>query len=246
MQVIKPSYEILNSPNWDEVIIGLEKAIRTCYKSEKKIDAGTADRLIRNIISRGHESTLEHYSMSVRFICDRGVSHELVRHRHCSFSQESTRYVNYSPDGTNNEGDMQFILPCWMDDKYLGTWDMHDIISARSLDSESVGLSWIASMLNSQNEYNSLISKGWNPEHARTVLPNSLKTEIVVTTNIRDWRHLLGLRCDKTAHPQMRELMVPLQKELAEVCPTLFDSIKYENEDWTSIKPRSTKAKGAV
>lgn len=111
MKVIKPSYEIINEPNWDAVLVSLERAIRTCYKSEKKIDVGTANKLIRSIIKRGHESTLEHHSLSVRFVCDRGVSHELVRHRLCSFSQESTRYVNYSPEGDNNEGDMQFVLP---------------------------------------------------------------------------------------------------------------------------------------
>jgi thymidylate synthase (FAD) len=247
MEAIKPTYEIVNEPNWDDVIIGLEKAIRTCYKSEKAINAGTADKLIRNIIKRGHESTLEHHSMTVRFVCDRGVSHELVRHRHCSFSQESTRYVNYAPNQVNNQGDMKFILPCWVDDDMLGSWDtdklFHDTTSYYECDMEyPPEFEWVKGCIDSQQQYRNLIDKGWNPEHARTVLPNSLKTEIVVTSNMRDWRHIFSLRCDKTAHPQMRELMVPLWEELSVKCPTLFDSIEFENEDWTTIKKRITKA----
>ena len=251
MEVIKPSFEILNNPDWDEVLIGLEKAIRTCYKSEKEINAGTADKLIRNIIKRGHESTLEHYSMSVRFICDRGVSHEMVRHRHCSFSQESTRYVNYSPDSKNNQGDMKFILPCWMTDDYLGSWSYESFMKSLDQYKSEDGVinpnivpaeyDWVIGMIDCQDSYNAMIEKGWNAEHARSVLPNSLKTEIVVTSNIRDWRHMLGLRCDKTAHPQMRELMVPLLDELIVKCPTLFDSVEFEHEDWTYIKQRETK-----
>jgi thymidylate synthase (FAD) len=242
MQVIKPSYEIVNEPDWDQVTMGLEKAIRVCYKSEKNITPDSANKLIRNIIERGHESTLEHHSMTIRFVCDRGVSHELVRHRLCSFSQESTRYVNYSPDGKNNEGDMQFILPCWMDDKYLGAWHTRwDNFIAEQDDYESGAVHWLSAMEGAQGLYNELIEKGWNPEHARSVLPNSLKTEIVMTTNMRDWRHIFMLRCDKTAHPQMRELMMPLWAELSTKCPTLFDSVEFEEEDYTVIKQRSTK-----
>lgn len=207
MKVIKPSYKILNEPDWDSVIISLEKAIRTCYKSEKKIDAGTADKLIRNIISRGHESTLEHASMSVRFVCDRGVSHEMVRHRHCSFSQESTRYVSY------DASKIEFIQPPWLEK--VGPERYH----------------WITALESCAMHYQDLLGLGWKPEQARSVLPNSLKTEIVVTTNIRDWRHILHLRCDKTAHPQMRELMVPLWEELCIKCPTLFDSITFNRAE---------------
>jgi thymidylate synthase (FAD) len=225
MHVIKPNYEIINEPDWDAVIISLEKAIRTCYKSEKKIDAGTADKLIRSIISRGHESTLEHASMSVRFVCDRGVSHEMVRHRLCSFSQESTRYVNYSPEGKNNEGDMQFILPPWLDGTqtegryHLAHFDGWEVKRPEHI--------WLQSMIEANRAYILLIEQGWKPEQARSVLPNSLKTEIVVTTNMRDWRHIFHLRCDKTAHPQMRELMLPLYCELRKKCPALFDSVKF-------------------
>jgi len=521
MELIKPSYEIVNEPDWDEVTIALEKAIRTCYKSEKEINAGTADKLIRTIIENGHESTLEHASITVRFVIDRGVSHEFVRHRHCGFcldedtvvtafkggksktskrwtlkqlwdyqndpkrkgrlklirlrsvnkdgilvrnkiksiidsgvkdllevkcvsgrsikataqhrfltdegwqklgnlkagdrltangldlydnkewlykkyieenntlkemavlmgccvsivtrtlrkhninkplsmrknrkggygrkktykecdeiskrmtgeknprwkgdaigssagylrankmytpdicwgcgskehlerhhmdkdptnnekenikflcrschkafhvgsgvlsvfsdeivsiipcgknrtfdiemeeephnfvanglvvhnSQESTRYVNYQGK------EMQFILPCWMDDKFLGNWKVESISTVLEPSTES---RWMWSILGAQEDYDSLIKDGWKPEEARSVLPNSLKTELVITTNMRDWRHMFMLRCDKTAHPQMREVMQPLYMELVKKCPTLFDSVKFEAED---------------
>ena len=206
MKIIKPSWEIINEPNWDETMLQLERAMRVCYKSEDKIAEGSAEKLIRNIIKRGHESTLEHVSMSVKFICDRGVSHEMTRHRHCSFSQESTRYVKY-------DGDMEFILPCWM-------------ASVDNITNQSE-VEWAYAMKTSESQYKHLLDEVWSPQQARAVLPNSLKTEIVMTTNIRDWRHIFKLRCDKTAHPQMRELMIPLYDYLNEKCPVLFDDIQF-------------------
>lgn len=218
MKVIKPSYEIINEPDWSQVLVDMERAIRTCYKSEDKIDVGTADKLIRSIIKRGHESTLEHTSLSVRFVCDRGVSHELVRHRHCSFSQESTRYVNYGKEG------MQFILPCWIEDD---SPRCQDGTCLNVCDGEDSSCEWFETMKRAESAYNLLLSDGWKPEQARSVLPNSLKTELVMTTNLRDWRHIFSLRCDKAAHPQMRELMIPLWEELCEKCPTIFDSVEF-------------------
>jgi thymidylate synthase (FAD) len=217
MKIIKPSYEIINEPNWDSAVLQLEKAMRTCYKSEAKITKGSAEKLIKNIIKQGHESTLEHISMSVKFICDRGISHELVRHRHCSFSQESTRYVKY-------DGDMEFILPCWMDKFFLGEWGLAKLSKYIPLGKD---YHWTAAMLNSEKSYQSMLSAGFAPQQARSVLSNSLKTEIVMTTNLRDWRHIFHLRSDKTAHPQMRELMIPLYNELVVKCPIIFDSVEF-------------------
>ena len=229
IKVIKPSYEIVNEPNWDEVLIALEKAIRTCYKSEKKIDAGTADKLIRSIIERGHESTLEHQMMTVRFIADRGFLAEITRHRHCSFSVESTRYVGYSKDAKNYKGLTEYILPCWLDDKLVGEWSgarlLREPYHLESPDADDAATRWVNACMIAQASYDDLIRYDWKPEQARSVLPNSLKTEIVISTNFRDWRHLLGLRTSKYAHPQMRELMVPLLDELKKKCPTLFDSV---------------------
>ena len=209
MKIIKPSWEILNEPDWDATLLQLEKAMRTCYKSEDKISEGSAERLIRSIIKRGHESTLEHVSFTVKFICDRGVSHELVRHRLFSFSQESTRYVNYSGK------DMEFILPCWL-------------VGADFKDPDTGKAEWVYSCDFAEQRYAFLLSKGWTPQQARSVLPNSLKTEIITTGNIRSWRHFFKLRCDKTAHPQMRELAIPLWEYLAEKCPVIFDSVEFE------------------
>jgi thymidylate synthase (FAD) len=205
MKIIRPSWEILNEPNWGEVMLQLERAMRTCYKSEDKITEGSAEKLIRSIIARGHESTLEHISFSVKFIVDRGVSHELVRHRHCSFSQESTRYVKY-------DGEMEFIMPPWVS-AHIEAGDTDDV--------------WLSSMAFAEERYRALLGRGWLPQQARSVLPNSLKTEIVVTTNLRDWRHIFHLRCDKTAHPQMREVMVPLYDYLVSKCPAIFDTVAF-------------------
>jgi len=225
MKIIKPSWEIIDEPNWDDTMIQLERAMRTCYKSEDKITTGSAEKLIHNIIDRGHESTLEHVSFGVRFVCDRGVSHELVRHRHCSFSQESTRYVKY-------DGEMEFILPCWMNEKFLnGVWDF-ETYRHYNVDGGLSGLTdqelrWVYSCLVSEESYKRLIDGGWSPQQARSVLPNSLKTEIVMTTNLRDWRHIFHLRCDKSAHPQLRELMIPLYDYLSIQCPVIFDTVKF-------------------
>ena len=199
----RPSYQIINEPNWAEALQQLERAARTCYKSEESITPESAEKLIRSVIKRGHESVLEHISFSVRFICDRGVSHELVRHRHCAFSQESTRYVNYG------KSRVQFILPPW-----IGEVGEADCL-------------WLETCNEAETAYNKLLELGWTPQQARSVLPNSLKTEIVVTANLREWRHIFHLRCDKTAHPQMRELMLPLYEELKEKAPAIFDSVRF-------------------
>ncbi len=230
IKVIKPSYEIVNEPNWDEVLISLEKAIRTCYKSEKKIDAGTADKLIRSIIERGHESTLEHQSMTVRFKADRRFLGQISRHRHCSLSVESSRYVGYSSDAKNYKGITEFILPQGCDDKFCLDWtrDMIDALMEVHIQLNRDTLPehiWLRACVDSQDSYEQLIEHGWAPEQACLVLAPSLKTEIVLTTNMRSWRHILKLRTSSHASPQMRELMIPLLDELKKKCPTLFDSV---------------------
>lgn len=138
----------------------------------------------------------------VRFICDRGVSHEFVRHRVFSFAQESTRYCNYSKDKFGNE--LTFILPCWCSSLELLYWDPHNITDEMVLQD---------SLLREERNYKILLGKGWTPQQARAVLPNALKTELVMTGFISDWEHFFDLRCDKAAHPQARELAIPLQEE---------------------------------
>jgi thymidylate synthase (FAD) len=205
MKVIEPYYIIEDEIDAKRIMLTIERAGRTCYKSEGRIGDGTAEKFIANIIKRGHESVLEHEKITVRFICDRGVTHELVRHRIASYSQESTRYCNYSQDKFGNE--LTFIKPCF--------WAEED---------ESYKL-WLKSMQFIENMYNKLIAEGAKPEEARSILPNSLKTEIVVTMNIRQWRHYFRLRTAKAAHPQIREISIALLTELKEKLPVLFGDI---------------------
>jgi len=160
---------------------------------------------------------IEHESISVRFIVDRGVSHELVRHRLCAFSQESTRYCNY-------KGGMTFVIPPWLP---LLNLDEGKFECFKFPDNRSAGENeWLSSMMDIENRYLALLADHkWTPQQARTVLPNSLKTEIVMTTNLREWRHVLKLRTSHAAHPQMREIMVPLLEDLVITLPEIFGDI---------------------
>lgn len=213
MKIVDASYEILplyGKPlDGMEVLRAIEAAGRTCYKSEDKITEDSAEAFVRNIIRRGHESVLEHMSFSVRFVVDRGVSHELVRHRMSSFSQESTRYCNYSGDRFGSE--ITVVEPpffgsgeAWLPKYYV----------------------WKKACKAAEESYFDLLSMGATPQEARTVLPTSLKTELVMTCNLREWRHFLRLRTSKAAHPQMREVTVPLLAELKERIPVVFDDIE--------------------
>jgi thymidylate synthase (FAD) len=202
MKIIPASYKILAIyPN--KPLEFLEKAGRTCYKSEDLIGPGTAKAFVLMVLKRGHESVIEHAGMSVRFVYDRGVSHEKVRQRIASFSQESTRFCNYSKDKFGKE--ITVIDPVF----WLHGSDCWNV--------------WEEACTAAETYYFKLIELGAKPEEARTVLPNSLKTEIVVTANLREWRHIFKLRCASKAHPQMREVMVPLLEETRRAIPVLFD-----------------------
>lgn len=206
MKVIKPSYEIYTYINGDEILKVIEKAARTCYKSENLITGDSAKRLVKNLITRGHEAMLEHFSITVKFICDRGVSHELVRHRVASYAQESTRYCNYSKDKFGNE--LTFIIPCF--------WNKNSVCEEL----------WQQAMRQAEVKYFELLEAGATPEQARSVLPNSIKTEVVMTANLREWRHFFKLRTAPAAHPQMRELTIPLLKNFKRQIPIIFDDIE--------------------
>ncbi len=214
MRLIKPSFEILTPIDRSQILKAIEMAGRTCYKSEDKITDDSASKFVKMIVGRGHLSVVEHQSVSVKFICDRGVSHELVRHRIASYSQESTRYCNYSKDKFDNQ--LTFIIPSWSNIK-PGEGDQSNF----GLHSHGEIL-WLNAMQNSQDIYNSLIQAKWSPQEARGVLPNSLKTEIVVTANLREWKEIFRQRCSPSAHPQMRELMIPLRGEFQKVLPEIF------------------------
>ena len=215
MILIKPSFEILTGIEGERILRRLERAGRTCYKSEAKVTFNSAKGFIAMIIKSGHHSVLEHENISVKIICDRGVTHEIVRHRLVAYSQESTRYCNY-------KGGVTFVIPPWVG-RWIseGKWTKGDAFTPNNPGVEF----WFKSMLDAEQRYLILLNQGWSPQQARSVLPNSLKTEIVMTANIREWRHILGLRTSKAAHPQMREIMIPLLKEFQEKLPVLFDDI---------------------
>ena len=181
----------------------LERAIRTCYQSKPTHEGGTR-KLIEHVLESGHHSTIEHRSITVRIICDRGVTHEIVRHRLAAYSQESTRFCNYSQERFGR--DLTFIRPLF--------WIDHDSTEQAAL--------WEQSMLLAESTYLKMIELGASPQQARSVLPNSLKTELVMTANLREWRHIFKLRCSPKAHPQMIQVMSPLKHFLQEAGLNMF------------------------
>ncbi|MEJ2640965.1 MAG: FAD-dependent thymidylate synthase [Desulfosarcinaceae bacterium] len=208
MKVIEPYFDVLNMPAGEAVLTHIELAARTCYKSEHKITADSAARLLRGLLKSGHHSVFEHASASVRIVCDRGISHEIVRHRLCAFSQESTRYANYARDKFGQE--ITVIRPFF--------W----------LESSDAFHLWQAQMESAEAAYLRLIEGGASPQEARSVLPNSLKTEVVVTANMREWRHIFKLRCGGASHPQIRQLMLPLLDRFKNEIAVLFDDLHQE------------------
>lgn len=216
MKIIKPSYEILTpiSKGGIKELQHIEKIGRVCYKSEDRIteDGESAKKFVKMLINNGHEAMIEHSSLSVKFVVDRGVSHELVRHRIASFAQESTRYCNYSKDKFGNE--ITVILPCFFD------------TGMGILSNSLVYQEWKLSCEWAEEHYFNLLKMGATPQQARTVLPNSLKTEITITANYREWRNFFKLRTAEASHPQMREVTIPLLKELKTHIPIIFDDIE--------------------
>lgn len=210
MKIIEQSFEILDpiSEGGIEELKKIEKIGRTCYKSEDKInsDGESAKKFVQMLIQNGHEAMIEHVSISVKFVTDRGVSHELVRHRIASFAQESTRYCNYGKLSKFPNG-LIFIKPVFYEE---GTEDYKE---------------WETACSDSEFWYCQALKRGATPQMARSVLNNSLKTEIIMTCNLREWRNVFRLRCSKAAHPQIRELMKSLLLELHDRIPVVFDDI---------------------
>lgn len=213
MKVIRASYEILTpiSEGGISELQHIERIGRVCYKSEDAIlsDGSSAKVFVGSLIKRQHEAMLEHGMLSIKFIVDRGVSHELVRHRIMSFAQESTRYCNYGKGKFGSE--ITVIEPCFLE-PHQSAWK-----------------TWHHACALAETSYFKMLNEGCQPQEARSVLPNSLKTEITLTGNYREWRHFFRLRaCDATgpAHPQMKEVTVPLLKELKEKLPVIFDDLE--------------------
>ena len=205
MKIIEPYFEIMDEVDGRKMLQKIEKIGRVCYKSEDLITEDSAEKFVGNILKRGHESVIEHEKISVKMVCDRGVTHEIVRHRVASYSQESTRYCNYQKDKFGNE--LTFIKPVF--------W---------SEDSEEYAV-WKNMMQQCEDQYMKLIDLGASPQEARSILPNSLKTEIVVTMNLREWRHFFRLRTAGAAHPQMREIACMVLEEFRRQIPVVFDEL---------------------
>ena len=206
MKIIEPKVELINPISYQDLLSTVEIAGRTCYKSEDKITDGSAEKFVRNILKRGHETVIEHASLTVRFTCDRGVSHEIVRHRLAAYCQESTRYCNYSKDGFG--GEITVIKPMSFDC------------------SDSPYRIWKRSCENAETAYFDLLNEGCTPQEARSVLPNSLKTEVVMTADMREWRHFIRLRCAPAAHPDMRVVAGLLYDLLKSTYPVFFEDIE--------------------
>lgn len=209
MKIIRPLFETIGKVDGNAIVRHIEKCGRVCYKSEDKITDDSAEKFVAGIIKRGHEAVLEHASITVRFVCDRGVSHEIVRHRLASFCQESTRYCNYSQG--KHGGEITVIRPVYLEEG-TSAWD-----------------DWVGSCKAAEKTYFQMLNFGCSPQEARAVLPNSLKTEVVMTANLREWRHFLKLRTDNAAHPQMRELARPLLCTMQALVPVVFDDITWRN-----------------
>ena len=222
MNKIKASYEILTpiSEGGTKELQHIEKIGRICYKSEDYIteDGESARKFVAMLIRNGHEAMIEHSFLSVKFTVDRGVSHELVRHRIASFAQESTRYCNYAKDKFGAECAFIDLEPGIMLDNKM-----------KKMSGEEIALvmaEWTSAMEDAERHYMRLLELGATPQIARAVLPNSTKTEITVSANYREWRNFFKLRVPADVHPQMREVTIPLLKELKGMIPVIFDDIE--------------------
>ena len=216
MNTIKPYIEIIDMNDYEAIVKKIEKIGRVCYKSEGNITEESAERFIRNILKRGHESVIEHESVTIRMVCDRGVTHEIVRHRIASYSQESTRYCNYSGDKFDNQITVIDIANGFQ----------YDLTKENDRAKYEV---WTQAMENAEKSYFRMLELGATPQEARSVLPNSLKTEIVVTMNLRGWRHFFKLRVDNHAHPQMREVASIALEEFKKKLPIFFNDLEFED-----------------
>lgn len=208
MRIVDPSVELITPVDGKAILKHIELCGRVCYKSEDKITDDSAERFVRMLIKHGHESVLEHYNVTFRFVCDRGVSHELVRHRIQSVSQESTRYCNYG-----HAGEIAVIAPCRLSE---GTVPY---------------ALWEQSCKQAEKAYMNLLASGVKPETARSVLPTSLKTEVICTMNLRELRHFLRLRTSKAAHPDMRLLATTLLAVLKAKIPVVFEDIPTDGDN---------------
>lgn len=213
MKIIEPRIEV-EEFDGKQIMKRIEKACRTCYRSEDKITEDSYKNLLKNCINRGHESVLEHEKISIRMTCDLGVYKDLTRHRIASFSIESTRYCNYSKDKFDNQ--LKFIEPC-------------NIENSNNL------ATWKECMKNIEVYYNLMANNNAKPDELRLLLPHSIAAEVCMTANIREWKHILSLRTTNHVHPSIQQLMIPLLLKFKEEMPEIFDTVEY-NKDFPKEK----------
>ena len=222
MNIVKAGYEILTpiSDGGIEELKRIEVAARTCYKSEDKIteDGESAKKIVKNLVAAGHHAMIEHSTLTVRFTVDRGGSHEIVRHRIASYAQESTRYCSYNKDKFGNEISVIDIADGILLDPKMQSLGIEEANKIYEI--------WMSAMSYAEKHYIEMINLGASPQIARSVLPNSTKTEVVMTANYREWRNFFKLRTSTAAHPQIREVAIPLLKELQARIPIIFDDIE--------------------
>lgn len=221
MKIIDPLI-MVEDYNPQKILKNLERACRTCYRSENLITEDSYKKLLKNCINRGHESVLEHEKITIRMICDIGVYKDLTRHRFGSFSIESTRYCNYGKDKFDNE--IKFIKPVfytktWIDRQYEG--------SARNIE-ENKSEIWYYTMEDIEKRYMDMTKIGCTPDEMRMILPHSTAAEVTMTANIREWKHILDLRTKQMAHPAIRQILIPLLLKFKQDMPEIFDSIEYD------------------
>ena len=208
MRIVKP-YVIVEKFDGVQVMKRIERACRTCYRSEGKITEDSYKNLIKNCLNRGHESVLEHEKVTVRIYNDIGSYKDLTRHRFASFSVESTRYCSYDKDKYGNE--ISFMDPVYIED-------------------EKVYEVWKKTMQDIENSYLEMKKLGATTDMCRNILPHSTAAEYTMTANIREWKHIFELRANNHVHPAIRQVMIPLLKYFKEQMPDIFGDIPYDEE----------------
>mgnify|MGYP001052565845 CR=1 FL=1 len=209
MQIVDPYIQV-EKVNGIQIMKNIERACRTCYRSEGKTTEESYKTLLKNCITRGHESVLEHEKVTIRLYCDLGVYKDLTRHRIASFSIESTRYCNYGKDKFDNE--LKVIRPCNIEE---GT----DIYANWKNACEAI-----------EKNYMEMSKKGALPDQLRMILPHSIAAEVTMTANIREWKHILSLRASNHTHPSIRQLMIPLLLYFKQIMPEIFEDVPYDEE----------------
>ena len=208
MRIVEP-WIMVEKIDGKKIMKKIERACRTCYRSEGKISENSYKTLLTNCITRGHESVLEHEKVTVRIYSDIGSYKDLTRHRHASFSVESTRYCSYDKDKFGNE--ISFINPIYMEDK-------------------DVYKTWENTMKEIEIGYKKMKELGATTDMCREILPHSTAAEYTMTANIREWKHILSLRTTKHVHPSIRQVLIPLLKYFKEEMPEIFGDIEYDEE----------------